>query len=102
MLPDRRRFLARLGQAAAGLVALTGCDRLSDSVWFNDLLDKAEPVTRVAQRLVARGALAREYSVADITRVFPANGTSDPDDDQYQAWVAAGFTSWRLSVGGLV
>ena len=102
MPSSRRSFLTRLGQAIS-LVALAGCDRLSSSPWFTRLLDTAEPVTRAAQRTVApSAATVREYTAADLSPVFPVNGTADPDNDEYQTWAAAGFAGWSLRVGGLV
>ncbi|MGH7000043.1 MAG: twin-arginine translocation signal domain-containing protein, partial [Stellaceae bacterium] len=73
---DRRRFL---GRAAAGIAVLTlgGCDQLSQSPWVVGLLDSAERATRYMQRLITgRNALAREYTEADLSPVFRANGTT--------------------------
>jgi DMSO/TMAO reductase YedYZ molybdopterin-dependent catalytic subunit len=98
----RRRFLAR---AAGGLGAmlLSGCDRLSSNPQVSRILDSAERLSELVQRLIAgRAALAREYGEADISRHFKSNGTSDPDDEDYQALATNGFADWRLEVGGLV
>lgn len=98
----RRRFLRR---AAAGIsvLALSGCDRLSENPRVVRLLDTAEKATHYAQRLTTSpNALAREYTEADISPVFRANGTTDPVDADYQKLAAAGFRDWRLRVGGLV
>jgi DMSO/TMAO reductase YedYZ molybdopterin-dependent catalytic subunit len=99
---SRRRFgksLLELGAAAL----LAGCDALSSSPWFAGLLRRAEPVTRAAQSLLTpRRALAQEFSEADRSAVFPTNGTSNPEDDDYQALAASGFAEWRLTVDGLV
>lgn len=99
---NRRRFL---GRAAAGAVVLTlgGCDRLSQSPWVVGLLDSAEKATRYMQRLITgRNALAREYTEADLSPIFRANGTTDPADADYQKLAATDFADWRLGVGGLV
>jgi DMSO/TMAO reductase YedYZ molybdopterin-dependent catalytic subunit len=99
---DRRGFLGR-GLAVAGAAALGGCDELSQQPWVRRVLDKAEILTRVAQRaLISPTALAREYSEADISTEFKANGSTDPDDKDYKAHAANNFADWKLKVGGLV
>jgi DMSO/TMAO reductase YedYZ molybdopterin-dependent catalytic subunit len=99
---DRRGFLAR-GLAAASTMLLGGCDDLSGQPWVRRVLDSAETLTRVTQRaILSPRALAREYSEAEITRDFKANGTTEIDDEDYKAHVANGFADWKLKVGGLV
>lgn len=99
---DRRRFIVRAGQLS-GLLLLAGCDSLSRSEWFPRLLGSAEGLTRRAQRLLTpRGAMAREYTEADRSKVFPTNGNTDPDNPAYQALAENNFVDWRLEVGGLV
>jgi DMSO/TMAO reductase YedYZ molybdopterin-dependent catalytic subunit len=66
------------------------------------VLAGAEVLSRNAQRLVARGALAREFTRADITPTFKANGSTDPPDADYKALVATSFADWKLVVDGLV
>jgi DMSO/TMAO reductase YedYZ molybdopterin-dependent catalytic subunit len=98
----RRGFLTR-GLAAASTVMLAGCDDLSDQPWVKRVLDSAETLTRVSQRaLLSPAALAREYSEADLSKEFKANGSTDPDDAGYKAHAANGFADWKLSVAGLV
>ncbi|MGH6995870.1 MAG: molybdopterin-binding protein [Stellaceae bacterium] len=98
----RRRFLGR-ALASGAVLTLGGCDRLSQSPWVVGLLDSAEKATRSMQRLMTgRNALAREYGEADLSPVFRANGTTDPNDADYQKLAAAGFANWRLRVDGLV
>ncbi len=98
----RRSFLARaLGSAA--LLPLAGCDQLSKSDWFVAILDRAETLTRTVQRAITgQHALAREYSEADLSKDFRANGTTDPEDSAYQALAKTSFADWRLEIGGLV
>ena len=73
---DRRGFLGR-GLAAAGTMLLGGCDNLSDQPWVRRILDSAETLTRVTQRaILSPQALAREYSEAEISRDFKANGST--------------------------
>jgi len=98
---DRRRFLTRAIQVA-GVSILVGCDALSRSDWFPRLLGSAEILTRRTQRLLARKAMAPEFTEADLSPVFPTNGTTNPDNPLYQAIAARGFADWRLEVSGLV
>jgi DMSO/TMAO reductase YedYZ molybdopterin-dependent catalytic subunit len=46
--------------------------------------------------------LAKEYTEADLSKVFPANGTSYPDTPIYQALAQENFVAWKLEIGGLV
>lgn len=99
---ERRRFLkGTLG--AASLVPLSGCDNLTESSWFPAILGKAERLTEAAQRAVTpRDALAKEYKEADISKIFPANGNTDPGTEKYAEHVAQNFSEWTLEVVGLV
>ena len=100
---DRRGFLTR-GLAVAGATLAGGCDsELSEQSWVKRILDKAEALTYASQRaLVSPKALAREYSEAEISKDFKANGSTEVDDDGYRALAANGFADWKLKVGGLV
>jgi DMSO/TMAO reductase YedYZ molybdopterin-dependent catalytic subunit len=99
---DRRRFMIRAVQAA-GLMLLAGCDKLSQSEWFPRVLGSAEGLTRRVQRLITpRKAMAREYTEADRSPVFPTNGTVDPENPDYQARARNNFAGWKLTVSGLV
>src|SRR6478736_2046162 len=99
---DRRNFLTR-GLAAASTTLLAGCNELSDQPWVKRVLDSAETLTRVSQRaLFSPTALAREYSEADLSPAFRANGSTDPGDPDYKAHAASGFADWKLGIGGLV
>jgi DMSO/TMAO reductase YedYZ molybdopterin-dependent catalytic subunit len=99
---DRRRFLSGAVQAAS-LLALAGCDNLSRSDWFPSLLSNTEKLTKKAQRALSpKKAMAREYTEADRSAVFPANGNSNPENADYQAMVTKGFADWKLEIGGLV
>jgi DMSO/TMAO reductase YedYZ molybdopterin-dependent catalytic subunit len=99
---DRRGFLRRAA-AVAGTLGLGGCDGLSDQPWVRRVLDSAEGLTRVAQRaLISPAALAREYDEAEISPEFKANGSTDPDGEDYKAHAANGFGDWKLIVSGLV
>lgn len=99
---SRRRFLDRL-PAAASLLLLGGCDRLSESRRFPELLGSAEQANRRLHHLLShRAAMAREFPEADISPEFPSNGTRQPQDADYQHLLADGFRDWRLGVTGLV
>jgi DMSO/TMAO reductase YedYZ molybdopterin-dependent catalytic subunit len=100
---DRRGFLSR-GLAIASAALVGGCDgELSEQPWVKRILDKAEFLTYFSQRaLIPATALAREYSEADISKDFKANGSTDVDDDAYRALAANGFKDWKLKIGGLV
>ena len=99
---DRRKLVAG-ASGALGTMLLGGCEPLSDDPTVQRVLASATRLTRVAQRLIG-GAhpLAPEYTEADLSPHFKSNGTSDPDDDDYQQLAANGFADWRLQVDGLV
>jgi DMSO/TMAO reductase YedYZ molybdopterin-dependent catalytic subunit len=99
---DRRRLLRGL-LAAGGATVLGGCEKLNDSPAFKALLAKADRPTEAAlTALTPDDALAQEFTEADISPVFKANGTKDPRTPEYLALKANGFADWRLRVGGLV
>ena len=99
---NRRTFLSRM-VALTGTAALAGCSDLSQKPWVLDILGEVENLTRRAQRLFAGGhALAPEYSKADIAPSFRANGTLNPNTNDYNVHAANNFKDWRIEVGGLV
>ena len=98
----RRSFLSR-GGAVGGAVLLGGCDQLSQSPDFRDMLYKAEGATERVQRLVlSQRSLAREYTEADLSKHFKANGSTRVADPLYRQALLGGFADWRLKVDGLV
>jgi DMSO/TMAO reductase YedYZ molybdopterin-dependent catalytic subunit len=98
----RRRWLQRSLTALGGLT-VAACDRIAESPHVNSTLDWAEEVNRRVQRvLLGRKALAREYTEKDISREFRANGTTNPDTEEYNALAKGRFLDWKLSVDGLV
>ena len=100
--PNRRSFLGR-GAALLGAFSLSGCTYLSSQAWVLGILGEVENLTRRAQRLFAGGhALAPEYAKSDIAATFRANGTLNPNTNEYAAHLASGFKDWRIDVGGLV
>jgi DMSO/TMAO reductase YedYZ molybdopterin-dependent catalytic subunit len=103
-LLTRRRVLAA-GAASGFALGLGGCDRLSQAPTFRELLAGAEGLTQVVQRaLLRRGGLAPEYGPADVSAVFRANGSQDPQSlpQNYLDLAAGEYADWRLRVGGLV
>lgn len=94
---DRRRFLLGALQTS-GFFLLAGCDSLSRSDWFPSLLSSAEGLTRRVQRLLTpRRAVAKEYTEADLSPVFPANGRATPKVRPITPWprMILPIGSWR-------
>jgi len=90
-----------IGVGAGGLL-LSGCDKLSGSMGANDFVAKAERATYGWQRLIGRNALAPEYTAADLSPDFKANGSTNPKDDDYRRHVDERFANWKLKIDGLV
>lgn len=99
---NRRRFLS--GSAAlVGTALLAGCDSSGATPWVRRILDKDEDANLFVQRLLQSDQrLAREYTAAELSPRFKANGTEDPADDDYKAMVQTGFSTFELEIGGLV
>jgi DMSO/TMAO reductase YedYZ molybdopterin-dependent catalytic subunit len=101
-LLNRRNFLARSVVGGSALF-LAGCDKLASTSWFSGLLGKAGPFTEAVQTAITpTNALAREFTEADIAPHFRANGSIDPQDDDYLDHVDNNFADWKLEVRGLV
>jgi DMSO/TMAO reductase YedYZ molybdopterin-dependent catalytic subunit len=98
---NRRRWLAGAAASLSG-VWLAGCDKIAEDPGVVKALASAEGLNRNVQRLLGRGAMAREFTRADISPAFRANGSTDPPDADYKAMVAANFAGWTLVVDGLV
>jgi DMSO/TMAO reductase YedYZ molybdopterin-dependent catalytic subunit len=99
---DRRGFLAK-ALASACAAVLAGCDAASRSTWAPKLLSAGEHVNKGAQRLItSKTSMAQEFSEADLSPDFRSNGTSNPEDENYQRLAASGFADWKLRVEGLV
>lgn len=98
----RRQFLKGTA-GVASLCALAGCDNLTQSSWFPSILQKAEKLTERVQRAVTpTNALAKEYGEVDISRVFPANGNTDPGTQDYTEMAQGNFAEWDVMIDGLV
>src|SRR5690242_6294308 len=95
MAADRRRFL-RNALTAVGAGLLAGCDQLSQTEWAPKTLASAETLSHAVQRALApHVALAREYTEADISPVFRANGSNNPQAPEYRKLVQIGRASCR-------
>jgi DMSO/TMAO reductase YedYZ molybdopterin-dependent catalytic subunit len=100
--PHRRGLIAGAAAALGGL-AVCGCDRLSNEPGVLSVLGAANDLTYRAQRLlVGADRLAPEYSEADISPAFRANGSTDPQDDDYLDLAEKDFVDWKLKIDGLV
>ena len=98
-----RRGLLKAGLATLGGAALAGCDGVKGSDVVSKLFDAEEALTfKVQSAILGPSALAREYTEADITTAFKANGSTDPQDEAYKAMAADGFDAFKLVVDGLV
>ncbi|WP_455377200.1 molybdopterin-dependent oxidoreductase [Petrachloros mirabilis] len=98
---ERRAFLKGTA-GAASLLALAGCDNLTQSSWLPGILNQAEKLTEIVQRTVTpANALAKEYSEADISKVFPANGNTDPGTQEYAEMAQDNFANWNITIDGL-
>jgi DMSO/TMAO reductase YedYZ molybdopterin-dependent catalytic subunit len=97
-----RRHALRLGAAGAGGLLLSGCDALNDSATFKQGLAGVGRLHEVTQRAIIGDSLAREFTEADLSPVFKANGSLGVADPAYRALLAGGFAQWALRVDGLV
>jgi hypothetical protein len=101
LLLSRRKVLV----SGVATLILGGCERLATSPTFQQMLMGAEGLTYRSQRtLIGRQTLAREYTPADISVRFKANGSQDPYNlpPGYLDMAQDGYAGWRLQVGGLV
>lgn len=97
-----RRKLLTTGALGAGGVLLSGCDALNENSSFRSVLKSAEDLHRGSQHFFGRQALAREFSPADMSPTFRANGNSSVDSSFYRQHLEDGFAHWVLTVDGLV
>lgn len=98
-----RRALLTAGTVGAGALLLAGYNRFWGAPNYLKLLESAENVTYGAQRLLLAGQpLAREFSEAEMSPIFKANGTIFPEGAAYQTLMEHGFADWRLKIDGMV
>ena len=103
-----RRSLLATGLAGSGLL-VSGCSKIfaTDQLTGNDhvqhVLSNAQAWDHQSQRfLQGGGALAQEYRVSDLSPHFKANGTMQPDGDEYVQATQTNFVDWRLKIDGMV
>ena len=101
IMASRRRLL-RAAMAGTGASLLAGCDALSNSARFVDVLSLAEPLNQRIQRALSGNRLAMEYPESMISPLFRPNGSVNPQTPEYVALKADGFRNYRLQVAGLV
>jgi DMSO/TMAO reductase YedYZ molybdopterin-dependent catalytic subunit len=101
--PLSRRRLLSAGALGAGGLLLSGCDRLSKPGPFRDVLEGVGEFHFHSQRAIAGDALAAEFSVADMSPNFRANGSrSGAGNAEWERHAASNFVQWALKVDGLV
>jgi DMSO/TMAO reductase YedYZ molybdopterin-dependent catalytic subunit len=68
------------------------------------VLESAEKLSQQGQRLVLGSStpLAREYTRAEVSRNFKANGTTRPQGEDYARLAMTQFADYRLKVDGMV
>ena len=99
---DRRRVL-RLLAAGGSAALLAGCDRAAGNAGVRKLLALADRPTEAAlQALTPDDALAKEFEESQISPVFRANGSINPQTPEYLSLLRSGFANYRLRIGGLV
>ncbi|VAV89446.1 COG2041: Sulfite oxidase and related enzymes [hydrothermal vent metagenome] len=99
-LITRRTIVTGAALGAGGL--LTGCDALSRNPAVQNVLGLAEDANYSVQRALGdRMELASEYSRADLSPKFRANGTRNPDTTDYNLSADQGFANWQLRLTGL-
>lgn len=97
-----RRGLIRAGALGVGGALLSGCDALNGNPAFRALLETGEDAHLATQRLLGSDALAREYTAAQMSPEFRANGSRQGAGESYKRHLGQQFAQWSLMVGGLV
>jgi DMSO/TMAO reductase YedYZ molybdopterin-dependent catalytic subunit len=98
-----RRKLLKTAALGGGALLLSGCDAVNQNDRFRALLRNGEALNRIAHRtLTDRATLASEFSAADISPVFKANGSLTGNSTEYLAHLKDNFVRWRLRVDGMV
>lgn len=103
ILLSRRKLIT--GLSALGTTLLAGCD---SSRWIppnvrGGIVGFSDILTMSTHRLLqSRQQLVREYSMADISKNFPVQGTAEPEEEIYKTLLQGSFRDFRLPVTGLV
>ena len=103
---SRRDMIKRGFVAAVGLSGLAAAARIANQYGLvppdhGGIYGPGRTLTFAAQRLMTRGALAREFDRSQISQAPFANSTSPPTD-AFTRLQGDGFRDWRLSIEGLV
>ena len=100
-LISRRSLIASGSAAAATLVS--GCDPIPNPQTLRQMFDFGQFLSMRVQRLLLAGQpLVREFTQADISPEFPANGTERPNGMAYFQHMMSNFAGFRLTVDGMV
>ena len=95
----KRGFFVASGVA----LALTGCDRVTNSLTEAAPVRTAlDSVERLDHLLIGTRGRAKLYRERDITVDFPTNGNDTPSDPVYTRLVSGRFAAYKLHVSGLV
>lgn len=99
---NRRKFF-RQALAVAGATVLAACDRLNESTTFKNVLTTTDTLTdKTFHALTPENALAQEFTMADLSPYFKANGSVNPQTTEYLALLNNNFVDYQLNVFGLV
>ena len=89
--------------AGIGAVLTAGCNKIADSAAGRAVFNASERLHHGAHALLtSRTALAPEFEPSDLSPFFRGNGSTDPQNGDYQAHAANNFADWRLEIRGLV
>jgi DMSO/TMAO reductase YedYZ molybdopterin-dependent catalytic subunit len=97
----RRLLLGGLGMAGVGVAAKFGEQNGLIPLDWKGVYGPGETLTYAAQRLLSRNAMAREFSLAQISAKPFVNGPALASKE-YQRHQEQGFANWKLTVEGLV
>jgi DMSO/TMAO reductase YedYZ molybdopterin-dependent catalytic subunit len=98
---SRRALLATGASALAGSWLSTGCSGAAQPL-SGSFLGLADAFTYAAHRtLLPQQALVREFT-RDKISALPENGTTNPEDENYQRLLRGKFEDWRLPISGLI
>ena len=103
---SRRKLITTGIAATAGVAGLAAASSLARRYGLippdgGGIYGPGETLTYAAQRLLTRHSLAREFPRSMISKVPFANETAPPSE-AFKRHQATGFSSWRLTVDGMV
>jgi DMSO/TMAO reductase YedYZ molybdopterin-dependent catalytic subunit len=103
---SRRKLITSGLAATASVAGLAAAARLARRYGLippdgRGIYGPGETLTYAAQRLLTTHSLAREFSRSMISKTPFANETAPPND-AFKRHQAANFSSWRLTIDGMV